>query len=74
MHFEGKAYAWWLFEYFSLKNENTPTYANFIRRILERFDEKSHETSLEQIKPKQNKKTFAWVGRIHKPNSISEKH
>lgn len=56
LHLEGKAYSWWLFEYFSLKNENTSTYAKFIRRIVERFDEKSYETpSIESIKPYQTK-------------------
>ena len=38
LHFEGKAYAWWIFEYFSLKNANTSTYAKFTRSIVERFD------------------------------------
>ena len=53
LNFEGKAYAWWLFESFSLKNANTSTYAKFIRRILEIFYEKFHETTImEKIKPK----------------------
>ena len=54
LHFEGKAYAWWLFEYFSLKNENTPTYARFIARLIERFDEAPCVTSsIDTIKPHQ---------------------
>ena len=43
LHLEGKAYAWCLFETFSLNNSNTSTYANFIRRIVERFNEKYYE-------------------------------
>ena len=56
LNFGGKAYAWWMFEYFSLKNENTSTYAKFTRRIVERFDEKHSETPLVELnKPKQTK-------------------
>ena len=45
LHFEGKTYAWWLFESFSLRNANTPTYAKFIERLVARFDEASCVTS-----------------------------
>ena len=45
LHFEGKVYAWWLFESFSLKNANTYTYAKFIKILVEIFDETSCETS-----------------------------
>ena len=38
LHLGGKAYAWWIFEYFSLKNENSYSYARFINRLVERFD------------------------------------
>ena len=56
LHFEGKAYAWWLFESFSLKNANTPTYARFIARLIERFDEAPYVTySIDTIKPHQMK-------------------
>ena len=30
LHFGGKAYAWWIFESFSLKNSKTSSYARFI--------------------------------------------
>ena len=46
LHFEGKAYAWWMFESFSLKNVNTSSFAKFTKILVERFDTK-HET----IKP-----------------------
>ena len=54
LYFEGKAYDWWLFEYFSLKNENTPTYARFIARLIERFYEAPCVTSsVDTIQPYQ---------------------
>ena len=34
----GKAYAWWIFEYFSLKNENTSSYERFTKTLVEIFD------------------------------------
>ena len=46
LHFEGKAYAWWMFESFSLKNVNTSSFENFTKQLVERFDKK-HKT----IKP-----------------------
>ena len=56
LHFGGKAYAWWIFESFSLKNAHTSTYAKFTRRLVERFDGKHSETSLMELnKPKQTK-------------------
>ena len=65
LYIEGKAYAWWFFEYFSLNNENTSTYAKFIRRIVERFDEKSYETpSIEFIKPNRTKILHGFEGSI----------
>ena len=65
LHLEGKAYAWWLFEYFSLKNANTSTYEKFIRRVVERFDEFFYETTLvEIIKPKQTKILHGLEGSI----------
>ena len=48
LHFEGKAYAWWMFESFSLKNVNTSSFSKITKRLVERFDKK-HET----IKPRQ---------------------
>ena len=34
LHLGGKVYAWWLFESFTLKNENTSSYAMFIRTLI----------------------------------------
>ena len=66
LHLEGKAYAWWLFASVSLNNANTSTYANFIRRVVERFDEKFYETSsMEPIKPKQTKHLHELEGSIN---------
>ena len=31
LHFGGKAYAWWIFESFNLKNANNSSYVRFIR-------------------------------------------
>ena len=44
LHFRGKAHAWWIFEYFSLKNANTLSYERFIKTLMERFGEKLPET------------------------------
>ena len=57
LHFEANAYAWWIFESFSLKNENTSTYENFTRRIVEIFDEKHFETPLLELN-KQHKQNL----------------
>lgn len=66
LHFEGKAYAWWLFESFSLKNANTPIYANFIKILVERFDDISCETSsIATIKPNQTKILHELGGSIN---------
>ena len=55
LHFRGKAHAWWIFEYYSLKNANTFNYARFIKTLMERFGEKlprTHEKGkLEKTKP-----------------------
>ena len=65
LHFEGKAYAWWMFEYFSLKNENTSTYAKFTRRLVRRFYAKHSETSLVELaKPKKTKPLHELEGSI----------
>ena len=56
MHFGGKAYAWWIFESFSLRNANISSYTNFTNILVERFDGKHSETSLVgPNKPKQTK-------------------
>ena len=66
LHFEGKAYAWWLFESFSLINENTSTYARFTKRVMEIFDEKHSETPLVGLeKPKQTKPLHGLEGSIN---------
>ena len=65
-HFEGKAYAWWLFEPFSLKNANTSTYARFIKRVVERFDEEYYEIpSMESIKPNRTKILHGLEGSLN---------
>ena len=40
LHFGGKAYKWWIFESFSLKNANTSSYARFTKKLVEIFDGK----------------------------------
>ena len=44
LHFRGKAHAWWIFEYCSLKNTNTSSYARFIETLVGRFDGKLPKT------------------------------
>ena len=44
LHLRGKAHAWWIFEYFSLINENTSSYAIFIETLVGRFGEKLPKT------------------------------
>ena len=48
LHFGGKAYAWWIFESFSLNNENTSSYARFIKALVGRFYGKISETHVEE--------------------------
>jgi len=53
LHLQGKAYAWWLFESSSLKNENISTYAKFTRRLVKRFDSMPSRIYMaEKTKPK----------------------
>ena len=66
LHFEGKAYAWWLLKSFSLKNANTSTYAKFIEILVERFDDIPCETSsIATIKPPQTKLLHELGGSIY---------
>ena len=44
LHFIGKAHAWWIFESYSLKNENTSSYGRFIETFMGRFGEKLPKT------------------------------
>ena len=68
LHLEGKAYAWWLFESFSLNNANISNYEKFTRRLVKRFDLKQSETSLgEQTKPKKSEPLHELEGSM-KPN------
>ena len=55
LHLRGKAFAWWIFESFSLRNANIASYANFTKALVKRFDEKIHETHMVAV----NKKTQA---------------
>ena len=45
----GKAYAWWIFESFSLKNVNTASYASLTRALLRRFGRRIHETHMVEL-------------------------
>ena len=54
LHLQGKAYAWWLFESFSLKNVNISSYARFTRRLVKIFDVHSETSLKKQIKPKKS--------------------
>ena len=47
LHFGGKAYAWWIFECFSLNNANNSSYARFIKTLVGKFDKKISETHVE---------------------------
>ena len=48
LHFGGKAYAWWIFEYFALNNANISSYARFIKALVGRFDGNNSETHEEK--------------------------
>ena len=58
----GKVYAWWLFESFALKNENTSSYAMFIRTLMERFGTKNSETHVEETNTSKQKKPLHVMG------------
>ena len=49
LHLEGKAYAWWFYESYSIKYVNMFTYASFTRNIVKRFDERHFETSVVEL-------------------------
>ena len=56
LHFGGKAYAWWIFESFSLNNTNNSSYEGFTKTLVEGFDGKIAETHVvETNKPEQKK-------------------
>ena len=52
LHLRGKAYAWWIFESFSLRNVNIASYASFTKALVEIFDTRIHETHIVQINMK----------------------
>ena len=54
LYLQGKAYAWWLFESFSLRNVNISSYARFTRRLVEIFDVHAKNSLRKQIKPKES--------------------
>ena len=58
LHFGGKAYAWWIFVSFSLKNENTSSYARFINTLVERFDGKLCTTHMVNLNKHEQTKTL----------------
>lgn len=56
LNFGGKAYAWWIFESFSLMNENTSSYARFTKTLVEIFYGKLSSIHVVELnKPKQTK-------------------
>ena len=56
LHLRGKAYAWWIFESFSLRNINIASYASFTKALVEIFDRRIHETHMvEKNKKNQTK-------------------
>ena len=52
LHLRGKAYASWIFEYFSLRNVNISSYANFTKALVKRFDKNIHETPMVEVNQK----------------------
>ena len=53
LHFEGEAHKWWFHGLSTLGHNNVSTYAEFTRRLVERFDQKYPEApfiSLEKLK------------------------
>ena len=53
LHMRGKAYAWWIFESFSLKNVNISSYAKFTKALLKIFDRGIHEKHMEELNEKE---------------------
>ena len=57
LHLRGKAYAWWIFESFSLRNVNIASYASFTKELVKIFYRRIHETHMvkknkkNQVKP-----------------------
>ena len=52
LHLRGKAFAWWIFESFSLRNVNISSYANFNKALVEIFDRRIHETHMVDLNKK----------------------
>ena len=53
LYFEGEAHNWWFHGLSTLGHNNVSTYAEFTRRLVERFDQKDPEApfiSLENLK------------------------
>ena len=46
LHLRGKAYAWWIFESFSLRNINI---ASFTKELVKIFDRRIHETHMVEL-------------------------
>ena len=70
LHFGGKAYAWWIFESFTLKNANNSSYERLLKTMVEKFDKEISETHVvEQNKSKQ-KKTLHVMEETIKPKPL----
>ena len=70
LHFGGKAYAWWIFEYFYLKNANTSLYARFIKTLVEKFDKKISETHVVKQNKSKQMKTFHVMEETIEPKPL----
>ena len=46
LHLRGKAFAWWIFESFSLRNVNIASYANLTKALVKGFDGRILETHM----------------------------
>ena len=67
LHLRGKAYAWWIFESFSLRNVNIASYASFTKALVKIFDRRIHETHMvETNKKTQTKPLHENIGPLQK--------
>ena len=72
LHFGGKVHGWWLFESFSLKNENNSSYAMFIRALMGKFGGKKSKTHMEETNIPRKTKPLHMMGEFMGSRSLQK--
>ena len=56
LHLRGKAFSWWIFESFSLRNVNIASYSSFTKALVKKFDGRIHGTHMVEVNKENQEK------------------